>query len=149
MNAFSAANAYQKIGIESAVAGADSHELIAMLFQGALMAIADAKYQMTHRQMMEKGHSIARAISIIGEGLHASLNKEAGGVIAKDLGALYEYSVQRLADANRSNDPAGLDEVARHLGEIASAWNAIRPQAVGGIVAGSGESRSPRIYSAA
>lgn len=149
MNAFSAANAYQKVGIESAVAGANPHELISMLFQGALMAIADAKYQMTHRQLAEKGRSISRATSIIGEGLHASLNKEAGGVIARDLGVLYEYMVQRLVAANVANDPAILDEVSRHLGEIAGAWNAIRPQVTGGTVAGNGTGNSPRIYSAA
>lgn len=131
MNAFAAANAYQKVGVESAVVGANPHELIAMLFQGALMAIADAKYQMAHRQMSDKGRSISRAISIIGEGLHASLNKDAGGEIAENLGQLYEYMVQRLVAANLANDPAILDEVTRHLGEIASAWNAIRTQAIG------------------
>lgn len=130
MNAFSAANVYQKVGIESAVAGADSHELISMLFQGALMAIADSKYQMAHRQMRDKGHSISRAIAIIGEGLHASLNKDAGGQIAENLGQLYEYMVQRLVTANQTNDPVILDEVSRHLGELAGAWNAIRSQAV-------------------
>lgn len=129
MNAFAAANAYQKVGVESAVAGANPHELIAMLFQGALMAIADAKYQMAHRQLSDKGRSISRAISIIGEGLHASLNKGAGGEIAENLGKLYEYMVQRLVTANLTNDPAILDEVAKHLGEIAGAWNAIRAQA--------------------
>lgn len=131
MNAFAAANSYQKVGIESAVAGANPHELIAMLLQGALMAIADAKYQMVHRQLGDKGHSVSRAISIIGEGLHASLNKEAGGEIAENLGKLYEYMVQRLVTANLTNDPVILDEVSRHLGEIASAWNAIRPQTTG------------------
>jgi flagellar protein FliS len=131
MNAFAAANAYQKVGVESAVVGANPHELIAMLFQGALMAIADAKYQMAHRQMSDKGRSISRAISIIGEGLHASLNKDAGGQIAENLGQLYEYMVQRLVTANLANDPLILDEVTRHLGEIAGAWNTIRTHATG------------------
>ncbi|PJC02648.1 MAG: flagellar protein FliS, partial [Gallionellales bacterium CG_4_9_14_0_8_um_filter_59_50] len=36
MNARTAINTYAKVGVESGVAAADPHKLIAMLYQGAL-----------------------------------------------------------------------------------------------------------------
>lgn len=146
MNAFAAIKAYANVGLESAVRGADPHELISMLFQGALMAIADAKYQLKHKDLAAKGRSISKAITIIGEGLNASLNHKLGGAIARDLAALYDYMVRRLVSANMENDITKLDEVERLLGEIAGAWNAIRPQVVAGVAAETGSTRPANDY---
>jgi flagellar protein FliS len=105
--------------------------LIALLFDGALLAIARAREETATRQIEAKGHSISKAIAIIGEGLNASLDQKAGGKLAEDLSALYVYMVKRLVDANIQNDVAALDEVAKLLGELKGAWDAIRPQVVG------------------
>lgn len=128
MNATAAINAYSKVGTESAVNGADPHELVSMLFQGALLAIGDAKSEISRQRTAAKGKSISKAIAIIGEGLHASLDRRAGGVLARDLSSLYDYMVSRLVAANLHNDIAALDEVARLLGELAEAWSSIRPR---------------------
>ena len=128
MNTATAINAYNKVGNESGVIGADPHELVAMLFQGALLAIANARKEMVRKETAAKGKSISRAIAIIGEGLNASLNKSAGGELAQNLSSLYEYMVRRLVAANLTNDVAVLDEVARLLNELTEAWGAIRPE---------------------
>lgn len=128
MNAMAAIKAYQKVGKESAINGADAHELISMLFQGALVAIADARRQIAQKETIAKGRSISRAIAIIGEGLHAGLDMNAGGSLAQDMAAIYGYLVQRLVAANLQNDIAALDEVARLLSGLAEAWNSIRPK---------------------
>lgn len=128
MNATAAINAYSKVGTESAVNGADSHELISMLFEGALLAIGDARNEISRNETAAKGKSISKAIAIIGEGLHASLDKRAGGELAKDLSSLYDYMVGRLVAANLHSDVAALDEVARLLTELAGAWSSIRPK---------------------
>lgn len=130
MNATAAINAYNTVGTESAINGADAHELISMLFQGALLAIADAKNQILRKDTAAKGKSISKAIAIVGEGLNASLDKRAGGDLAQNLSALYGYMVSRLVAANLNNDIAALDEVARLLGELEGAWHSIRPQVV-------------------
>jgi flagellar secretion chaperone FliS len=127
MHSTSAINAYNKVGTESAVIGADPHTLISMLFQGALLAIASAKREILHNEISAKGKSISRAIAIIGEGLHASLDKSAGGELAHNLASLYDYMVRKLVAANLNNDVAALDEVTRLLNELAGAWDAIRP----------------------
>lgn len=126
MNTTSAINTYTKIGIESSVSAADPHKLIAMLYQGALLAISSAKNQILRQETAAKGISISKAIMIIDEGLKSSLDKNAGGELAQDLSALYDYMNQRLLIANLKSDTAVLDEVSRLLAELKGAWESIR-----------------------
>jgi flagellar protein FliS len=128
MNATVAINAYKKVGVESKVIGADPHQLISMLFHGALDRIANAKSEIKRKDIAAKGQSISKAIAIIGEGLHASLDKRVGGELAQNLSALYDYMVRRLLEANLKNDTEILDEVTDLLAGLAEAWDAIRPQ---------------------
>jgi flagellar protein FliS len=125
MNAISAINAYKKVGVESKVIGADPHMLISMLFQGALLAIDNAKNEILRKDVAAKGKSISKAIAIIGEGLHASLDMRVGGELAQNLSSLYDYMVMRLSEANLKNDVTVLDEVTRLLTELAGAWDSI------------------------
>jgi flagellar protein FliS len=129
MSTYSKTKAYADIGIESSVVAADPHKLIAMLFQGALLAIASAKNAMLRKDIPAKGAAISKAVLIIGEGLQASLDKNVGGELAQSLDQLYGYMMSRLVLANLHNDPAILDEIARLLGEIKDAWDAIRQTA--------------------
>lgn len=130
MNATTAVRAYAKIGVESGVTAADPHKLIAMLYQGALLAIANAKNGIMRKDIPAKGVAISKAIAIIDKGLNASLDKNVGGSLARNLSALYEYMSARLIVANLKNDMAALDEVARLLADLKEAWENIRPNAV-------------------
>lgn len=130
MNSTTAINAYQNVSVESSVMGADPHKLIQMLFHGALLEIASARSEILRKDTAAKGKSISKAIAIIGDGLNASLDKKVGGELALNLSSLYEYMVFRLVDANLKNDISILDEVARLLAELKSAWDSIRPQVV-------------------
>lgn len=121
----SAVQAYARVGLETGVASANPHQLIVMLFEGALLAISTAKLQMQQKQIAEKGLSISRAIDIISCGLKASLDKTSGGDLTEKLDALYDYMCSRLLYANLQNNVAALDEVARLLGEIKGAWEEI------------------------
>ena len=128
MNTAAALRAYNNVGVESNILGADPHQLVTMLYDGALLAIGRAKEQMAEKMIESKGLSISKAIAIIGEGLNASLDKSAGGDLAVQLSNLYGYMVQRLVQANISNDPDMLDEVSRMLSELREAWVTIRPE---------------------
>lgn len=130
MNATTAINTYAKIGVESAVTAADPHKLISMLYQGALLAIANAKNSMLRKDIAAKGASISKAISIIDEGLNASLDKSIGGDLARNLSSLYEYMGVRLITANLNNDSSILDEVTNLLTDLKEAWGSIRPAAM-------------------
>jgi len=110
-----AAKAYATVGAESGAISADPHKLILMLYQGALLAIANGKNAILRKDIPGKGKAISHAISIIGEGLNASLDKDVGGELALNLSALYDYMIFRLSDASLNNDTSKLDEVTTLL----------------------------------
>ena len=134
MNATAAIKAYNKVGIESSVTAAGPVKLISMLYQGALLAIANAKNGIMRKDIPAKGAAISKAIAIIGEGLNASLDKKVGGELAQNLSSLYDYMVMRLLAANLNNDMAALDEVARLLNDLKGAWDSIRQSAAASAV---------------
>ncbi|HYD60990.1 MAG TPA: flagellar export chaperone FliS [Noviherbaspirillum sp.] len=125
----SGARAYATVGVETGVAAADPHKLIVMLFEGAMVAVASAIQHMQAGDIAKKGAAISKAISIIDNGLRASLDKKVGGEIALNLDALYEYMSNRLLIANIKNQPTVLEEVYQLLKGLKSAWESIAPNA--------------------
>jgi len=126
MNARTALNSYAKVGMESSVISSDPHKLVSMLYQGALLAIANAKNGILRKDVAGKGEAVSKALLIISEGLQASLDQKVGGELATNLDALYSYMCVRLVHANLHDDMEALDEVARLLGELKVAWDSIR-----------------------
>ncbi|WP_426104641.1 flagellar export chaperone FliS [Massilia sp. TSP1-1-2] len=121
----SGANAYAKVGLETGVVAASPHKLIVMLFEGAIVAINNARTAMKAGQFEVKGKAITKAVLIVDEGMRASLDKKAGGEIATNLDALYAYIIQCLMRANLRNDQALLDEALTLLTDLKTAWDAI------------------------
>lgn len=119
------AAAYRKVGLETELESASPHKLVVMLFDGAIVAVANATRHMENREIADKGKAISKAIDIIANGLQASLDLESGGEIAARLEALYEYMGQRLLYANLHNDTAALKEVSSLLQELRFAWEKI------------------------
>jgi flagellar protein FliS len=128
-SAQSGARAYANVKVETGVAASSPHSLIVMLFEGAMVAVASGIQHMEAGDIAKKGASISKAISIIDNGLRASLDKKVGGDIALNLDALYEYMSDRLLTANLKNQPATLEEVYQLLKGLKDAWEAITPAA--------------------
>lgn len=120
-----AMKAYKSADVDTRVLAASPHQLIMMLFDGALAALAQAKENMLRRNIPGQGAAISRTITIIDDGLKVSLDEKAGGKLAQDLKVLYEYMTLRLMSANLKSDPAILDEVSGLLQEVSSAWREI------------------------
>ncbi len=120
-----AMQAYKSVDVDTRVLAASPHQLIMMLFDGALAALAQAKENMLRRNIPGKGAAISKAITIIDDGLKVSLDEKAGGKLAQDMKVLYEYMTLRLMSANLKSDPAILDEVSGLLQEVSSAWREI------------------------
>ena len=116
-----ALSAYSQVDLESAVNSASPVQLIILLYDGAIGALATAKGQMQEMKFAEKGRLISKATGII-EGLRSVLDFERGGDISKNLNDLYEYMKHRLTIANLKNDQEGPAEVIRLLNELRSAW---------------------------
>jgi flagellar protein FliS len=127
----SAAQAYAKVGLDTGVIAASPHQLIVMLFDGAITALNNAQRMTETGDIEAKGLAISKAIMIIDSGLHAALDRKAGGEIASNLGSLYSYMSHRLLLANLHSDAAMLQEVLQLLTDLRAAWTAIEnPQSV-------------------
>ncbi len=120
---------YQQVSVESQLSGASPHHLVAMLFEGWMEAVAQARGAMRSGNSVVKGHAIGRAVRIVDEGLRAGLDLRAGGSLAQDLHELYGYLTLRLTLANLRNDEAALDECVRLMRPLQEAWTAIGPGA--------------------
>ncbi|EJO47729.1 MULTISPECIES: flagellar export chaperone FliS [Enterobacter cloacae complex] len=125
----SGVQAYQQVGLESAVMNASPHELIVMLFDGALSALVRARLFLESGQIAQKGETLSKAIAIIDNGLKAGLNMEVESELPGNLAALYDYMVRRLLYANLRNDIDAIVEVEGLLNNIADAWKQIGPNA--------------------
>ena len=71
-------------------------------------------------------------------GLQVSLNHKADERMSANFDALYAYMMRRLLEANVSNDPEIVDEVAGLMREIKEAWDVIAddPEVIGAAVTG-------------
>lgn len=119
-----ALNAYGQVDLDASIMTANPVQLIVLLYDGAVGAIAKAKGMLQQQQYAEKSSQISRAIGII-DGLASVLDMEKGGEISANLSALYDYMRRRLLTANLQNDEAALDEVATLLLGINESWKAL------------------------
>lgn len=119
-------HAYTHEALEQDVLSASPHRLIVLLFDGALGAINRAASAIEAGLLREKGEAIAKAISIVEQGLWASLDHQGGGELVENLSKLYRYIEHLLLQANVNNDIAPLDEARRLLNELYDAWVTIK-----------------------
>lgn len=119
--------AYAQIGVESAVMSASPHQLIVLLFDGALSALVRARLFMQQGELAAKGEALSKAINIIDNGLKAGLDNDKGGELAENLSSLYDYMIRRLMQANLRNEVEAIEEIEGLLTNIADAWKQISP----------------------
>ncbi len=120
-------NLYSQVGVETGVSGATPHQLVALLFDGFMEALAQGRGAMRSGQIEAKGMALGRAVRIVEEGLRAGLDLKVGGSLARDLDELYTYLSMRLTLANIRNDEAMLDECQRLMQPLREAWMSIEP----------------------
>jgi len=120
--------AYATVGLETGVASASPHKLVVMLYDGVIVALLSAINGIKSSNIGIKGASISKAITIIDNGLRASLDKKAGGEIAQNLDALYDYMSRRLLEANIKNDATIVEEIHGLMADLRGAWVQIGEQ---------------------
>ena len=126
-NAQLAIKAYAAVGVETRVDSADPHQLVLMLFEGAMIAVSNARRHLAEKQIAARGMAISKAIMIIENGLKASLDRASGGGLAQNLADLYDYMRNRLLVANLQASDQPLAEVHQLLGDLKDAWAQIAP----------------------
>ncbi len=120
---------YQAVNTQTSVVDVDRHQLIQLLFDGAIERINMAKARIKAKDFEGKNRLINKTIEII-SGLRSFLDLNKGQELAQNLFDLYVYCEHRLFQANVKNDLAILDEVVMHLKKIQEGWAGIRKEVV-------------------
>lgn len=118
---------YRQVGTVTAVSQADPHQLVILLYDGAIAAVLQARHAVATGDAPTRIHTISQAMRIIDEGLKASVETRGDPALAENLVSLYEHMVARLFFANRHGSDEPLSEVLNLLGDLRSAWAAIAP----------------------
>lgn len=106
---------------------ADPHQLIGMLFDGAMERLSRAIGHIERGETAAKGECLSRAVSIIAA-LQDSLDHDVGSDFSQRLEALYDYMTRRLTEANLHNDTAIIREVQELIKPVREAWKAVGPE---------------------
>lgn len=140
--------AYATVGLETGVAAASPHKLVVMLYDGVIVALLSAINGIKSANVAAKGAALSKAITIIDNGLRASLDKKAGGEIAANLDSLYDYMGRRLLEANIRSDAAIVEEIHGLMSDLREAWVQIGEQQEAGEAMPPAIQKAPTLMSA-
>ncbi len=113
---------YRQVNVESGILSSDPHKIILMMFDGALMAIAEAKGAIERNNLENKSKSITKAINIF-SALRESLDRESEPEISDNFDNLYSYCIDNLIDLSISLNIEGLDEITAFIRPVRDAWS--------------------------
>lgn len=99
-----------------------SHKVISLLLHGAIERGQQAQQMLSQDQHENLEALLHKLIAII-NGLKNSLDLSAGGEIAENLDALYEYMIERISLSDPSQLGDVLCEVENLLTEIKDGWD--------------------------
>ncbi|MDR3284006.1 MAG: flagellar export chaperone FliS [Treponema sp.] len=117
--------AYRETGIKTASPG----KLIVLLYNEAIKQLTSASGKIESNGKIKASaietfnRNIIRAQDIITE-LMVCLDMEKGGIVSKNLLALYVYFSQELLNANITQNKTKLDFIRDMLSELRNAWAA-------------------------
>ncbi len=116
-----AINQYKTVDVRSAVASASPHQLISMLYDGALTALANAKGCIVRKDIEGRTKSLNKANAIV-LALQDYLDLDKGGEVAENLSALYRYITTGIIVANRDQNADKIQELINLLLDLKMGW---------------------------
>ena len=124
MNALTALSQYGKMKDDTQTMYASPHQLMLMLFDGALesMSLTIAAIQNKNFELRSKQNT--RSITII-NGMRECLDMELGGELADNLFSLYQYMARELFRASFKNDIETIRNIQTMLKDIRGSWEKI------------------------
>lgn len=110
--------AYQQNSVTQSTPG----ELTLMLYNGCLKFLNQAKKGIEASDIELKNTNIQKAQNILRE---LMITLDMSVPVSESMGALYEYMINRLVEANIQNDSAIIDEVAGYTTEFRDTWKQV------------------------
>jgi flagellar protein FliS len=124
MNPLAALSQYGKIKDDTQTMYASPHQLMLMLFDGALEAMSLTIAAIQNKNFELRSKQNTRSIAII-NGMRECLDMEAGGELADNLYSLYQYMAQELFRASFKNDAETIRNIQTMLKDIRGSWKKI------------------------
>ncbi len=124
MNSLAALSQYGKIKDDTQTMYASPHQLMLMLFDGALEAMSLTIAAIQNKNFELRSKQNTRSITII-NGMRDCLDMEAGGDLANNLYSLYQYMAQELFKASFKNDADTIQNIQTMLKDIRESWEKI------------------------
>ena len=106
-----------------------SHQIISLLMDGALERIEQAVHAHKTENLLDLQILTHKLVAII-NGLRNSLNMDAGGEIAENLEALYEYMIERITQSDLTALVPALVECRQLLNEVKQGWDQMSLQSI-------------------
>ena len=124
MNAISALAHYGQIKNDTQTTYASPHQLMLMLFDGAIEAMSITIGAIQNNNLELRSKQSTRSITII-NGMRECLDMETGGELADNLYSLYQYMTKELFKASYKNDAETIQNIQTMLKDIRGSWEKI------------------------
>jgi flagellar protein FliS len=113
--------AYKKVDIESTIMSSEPHQIILMMFDGALQSLAIAKGAIERKDYELKSQTVSKFINIV-SALRNSLDFDSEPVVSKRFDDLYTYCIDVINDVSLSMDATRVDEIIELIKPLRNAW---------------------------
>ena len=124
MNAIAALAQYGQIKNDAQTTYASPHQLMLMLFDGAIEAMSFTIGAIQNKNFELRSKQNTRSITII-NGMRECLDMETGGELADNLYSLYQYMTKELFRASFKNDVDTIQNIQTMLKDIRGSWEKI------------------------
>ena len=124
MNAISALAHYGQIKNDTQTTYASPHQLMLMLFDGAIEAMSITIGAIQNNNFELRSKQSTRSTTII-NGMRECLDMETGGDLANNLYSLYHYMTKELFKASFKNDADTVQNIQTMLKDIRESWEKI------------------------
>lgn len=124
MNAIAALAQYGQVKNDAQTMYASPHQLVLMLFDGAIEAMSMTIGAIQHKNYELRGKQNTRSITII-NGMRECLDMNSGSELSDNLYSLYQYMAQELFRAGFKNDVETIRNIQSMLKDIRGSWEKI------------------------
>ena len=118
-----ALKAYSEASISTSVSMSTSTDLIIIVFEKIFDYLKIGKVALENNQLAIE--EFTKINDLINLGLVASLNREKGGEIAKNLEFIYLWVMSKITEARLTKSPEKIEEVTQVLMPIYESWQSL------------------------
>ena len=115
---------YSKAYLSTQVNTADRMDLVIALYEGAIGFVSQAMEAVEAGDAEQRGEMISRVSNII-IALSEALDYSQEGGVSGNLFAIYNFQLQQLLEANRTNDIESLQTVKSTLSILLDGWKQV------------------------